>query len=667
MFLGGDSVTTLNEVKGVGEKTLKLLNKLNIYNVNDLITHYPYRYDILKRSDMSASNQDDKVIIDGIIETVPSLFRFKRNMNKMQFNINTGTMILKTVIFNRGFMKNNLTIGKKIVVVGKYDKKNNAIVASDILFNMDLSKVQIVPIYSTTEGLNKKALHTFINNALEKNKVVIDYIPEYLIDNYSFMDKYGALLAIHNPFNVESTKQAMLRLKYEELFMFMLKINYLRLKNNEYKKGYKRNIDISKIKEVIQRLPFKLTVDQEKSLNEIIDDLNSEKRMNRLLQGDVGSGKTIIAFLAMYAMSKSNYQCALMAPTEILAKQHYEKFKKMFPDLKVELLVGSVKKKEKQNINEKLESGELDLLIGTHALIQEEVRFKNLGLVITDEQHRFGVNQRNNLRSKGEVPDVLYMSATPIPRTYALTIYGDMDISTIKTLPEGRKDVITILKDETEIKEVLTMIKQELDKEHQIYVVAPLIEDENNDSVTKLLRQYSLAFKNYNIGMLHGKMKPKEKDEVMDKFLNKEIDILISTTVIEVGVDVENASMIVIHNALLFGLSTLHQLRGRVGRSSIESYCILIGNKNNERLKIMESTKDGFVISEEDFKLRGSGDLFGIRQSGDMQFKIADLKKDYKILVKAKDDSMKFLESDKLDNYKYIKDELSNSLDISNV
>jgi len=339
-----------------------------------------------------------------------------------------------------------------------------------------------------------------------------------------------------------------------------------------------------------------------------------------------------------------------MAPTEILAKQHYEKFKKMFPDLKVELLVGSVKKKEKQNINEKLESGELDLLIGTHALIQEEVRFKNLGLVITDEQHRFGVNQRNNLRSKGEVPDVLYMSATPIPRTYALTIYGDMDISTIKTLPEGRKDVITILKDETEIKEVLTMIKQELDKEHQIYVVAPLIEDENNDSVTKLLRQYSLAFKNYNIGMLHGKMKPKEKDEIMGQFKDGNIDILISTTVIEVGVNVPNANIMVVENAERFGLAQLHQLRGRVGRGEYKSYCILKYQGNSpttlERMKVMSQTNDGFIISEKDLELRGSGEFFGTKQHGIPEFKIANLFEDIGILKQVQSLAIKIIEDD---------------------
>ena len=651
-------MSDLEYLKGVGPKTLSLLNKLNIYTIDDLITHYPYRYEVLKRT-----FTEDKIIIDGVVESIPIVYRFKK-IDKMQFNINTGSNIFKIVIFNRGFMKSNITIGKKIVVIGKLDK--NTITASDIMLNINLDKPSIIPIYRTTEGLKRKTLKSIINNALEKYSVV-DYIPEYISNNNKFITKYEAINYIHNPNDIDLLKKAMIRLKYEELFMFMLKINALKEKNNDYLKGYNRNIDKTKIDELIDTLPFSLTTDQEKALNEIINDLNSERRMNRLVQGDVGSGKTIVALLSIYGMINSGYECALMAPTEILANQHYDNFKSILKDVKIELLTGSISKKKKEEINKKLENKEIDLVIGTHALIQDNIHFNNLGLVVTDEQHRFGVNQRNSLKDKGMMPDVLYLSATPIPRTYALTIYGDMDLSTIKSMPNGRKKVITLVKSDEEIKDVLSMIKKELDLNHQIYVVAPLIEDENNDSVTKLLRQYSLAFKNYNIGMLHGKMKPSEKDEIMQKFINKEIDILISTTVIEVGVDVKNATMIVIHNASLFGLSTLHQLRGRVGRNSLDSYCILIGSKNNERLKIMESTTDGFLISEEDFKMRGSGDLFGVRQSGDMNFKIADLKSDYKILLKASEDSKEFLNSKDINDYIHIKNELDRSLDITNV
>ena len=659
-------MSDLENIKGIGPKTLSYLNKININTIEDLITHFPYKYEVLKRSDVESLNDNDKIIIDGIVETIPIIFRFKKNMNKMQFSINANGKLLKVNIFNRAFLKPNITISKKVVIIGKYDKKNNLIIASDIILNSDLNDIKIIPFYRTTENLNKKTIHNLINNALENNKL-IDYIPNYISSKYSFIEKNISLYNVHNPKDINSLKQSMLRLKYEELFMFMLKINILKDKKSNYTKGYNRNININFINDFISNLHFEITIDQKKCKNKIINDLNSDNRMNRLLQGDVGSGKTIVALIAILGMITSGFQCALMAPTEILANQHYETFKKILKDTKIELLTGSINKKKKEEINKKLLNNEIDLIIGTHALIEDNVLFNNLGLIVTDEQHRFGVNQRNNLKNKGLMPDILYMSATPIPRTYALTIYGDMDISTIKTMPTGRKKINTIVKNETEIKDVLYMIKNELDLNHQIYVVAPLIEDENNDSVTKLVRQYSLAFKKYNIGMLHGKMKPKEKDDVMYKFINKQIDILISTTVIEVGVDVKNATMIVIHNAELFGLSTLHQLRGRVGRNNLDSYCILIGNKNNKRLKILSSTNDGFKISEEDFMLRGSGDIFGIRQSGDMNFKIADLKKDYKILLQASNDSKEFLRKENLDNYIYIKKDLSKSLEISDV
>ena len=370
--------------------------------------------------------------------------------------------------------------------------------------------------------------------------------------------------------------------------------------------------------------------------------------MNRLLQGDVGSGKTIVAIISMYINYLSGYQSALMAPTEVLAIQHYENVTKIFKDynIKVGLLTGNLKTKEKKEIHNKLSNGEIDIIIGTHALITEDVNYYNLGLVITDEQHRFGVNQRSNLRNKGVTPDILYMSATPIPRTYALTIYGDMDISNIKTMPKGRKEIITLLKNEKEIKDVLSLMFEELKNNHQIYVISPLIEESDKidlENVQDLEEKMNKAFgKFYKIGVLHGKMNSQEKDKIMTKFKNNEIQILISTTVIEVGVDVPNATMMVIFDSFRFGLSTLHQLRGRVGRSDLQSYCILISNKETERLSILTQTNDGFVISEEDFKLRGSGDIFGVRQSGDMVFGIADIKRDFNILIKAKDDSLEF-------------------------
>jgi len=374
--------------------------------------------------------------------------------------------------------------------------------------------------------------------------------------------------------------------------------------------------------------------------------------MNRLLQGDVGSGKTIVSIVSMYINYLSGYQSALMAPTEVLATQHYQNIKNIFKDynINVELLTGKTTTKEKNKIYKELKEGTIDIIVGTHALFTEKVDYKNLGLVITDEQHRFGVNQRANLKNKGITPDVLYMSATPIPRTYALTLYGDMEISNIKTLPSGKKDIITTVKKDNEIKDVLESMYIELKNNHQIYVIAPLVEESDKvdfTNVYELEEKMNKAFgKLYKVGVLHGKMTSSEKEEVMTKFKNNEIQILISTTVIEVGVDVKNATMIVIFDAYMFGLSSLHQLRGRVGRNDLQSYCILISNNETERLNILTQTNDGFKISEEDFKLRGSGDLFGVKQSGDMVFSVADLKRDYNILLKAKEDSMYFLENE---------------------
>ena len=450
-------------------------------------------------------------------------------------------------------------------------------------------------------------------------------------------------------------KNAINHIKYEELFLFMLKMN--ELKRNRVKViGIKKDVDKNNVLEFINNLPFKLTNDQLKVVDEIYNDLTSNIVMNRLVQGDVGSGKTIVSFIAIYINYLAGYQSALMAPTELLAYQHYLNIKNIFKDynIKVELLTGKTKNKKK--LLEDLKNNKIDVLIGTHALIEDSVVFNNLGLVITDEQHRFGVNQRSNLKNKGINPDILYMSATPIPRTYALTIYGDMDVSSIKTMPSGRVPVKTYLKKNSEIKEVLTMMYEELKNKHQIYVIAPLIEESDKidlENVYELEEKFNKAFKGiYKVGVLHGKMTKDEKDNVMESFKNNDIQILISTTVIEVGIDIPNATMMVIFDSYRFGLSQLHQLRGRVGRNSLQSYCILISDYEKERLDILTLTTDGFKISEEDFRLRGSGDLFGIRQSGDMSFRLADIKKDYNILIKAKEDANYIL--DNIDNYPYL-------------
>ena len=637
----------LTDIKGIGAKSEALLNKLGIYTIDDLLTYYPMRYDILKRSNLNETVEDEKVIVDGKVDSIPLILRFNKGLNKMNFRLALQNGVVGVSIFNRAFMKTHLTIGTSVIVIGKYDKVKNIITAADIRLGNLSREEKIEPIYHLTSGITNKNISTYINLGLIiYGKNVIDYIPNYLQEKYHFVNKKTALNIVHNPSDIDKLNIIVKRLKYEELFLFMAKINYLKEKNKK-ENGLERNIKEKDIKLFYKLLPFKLTNDQDKVIHEIVDDMNSKKVMNRLLQGDVGSGKTIVSIAAMYFNKLSGYQSALMAPTEILATQHFNNIKKLLGDeVEIRLLIGSLTKKEKNKIYDELENGTVDIVIGTHALIQEDVKYSNLGLVVTDEQHRFGVNQRANLKNKGITPDVLYMSATPIPRTFALTIYGDMDVSVIKEMPKGRIPVKTLVKSDDEITDVLNLMYNELKNEHQIYAIAPLIEgDEESEltSVNDLRDKMNLAFgSKYKIEVLHGKMPNNLKDDIMLRFKNNKINILISTTVIEVGVDVPNASMMVIFDANRFGLSTLHQLRGRVGRGNIESTCVLISKSETERLNILEKTNDGFVIAEEDFKLRGSGDLFGTKQSGDMNFKIANLKEDYRILVEANKDAKEF-------------------------
>ena len=640
----------LKDVKGIGPKSLSLLNKIGINTIEDLVTHYPFRYDILERNDLSKVEDGDKIVIDGKVESVPILMRFKAGLNKMNFRLVTQSGVVGVSIFNRAFLKNQLSVGSGITVIGKFDKTKNVITANDIKMETLSNKVKIEPVYHCTSGLTNKNMSTYINMALlVYGREISDYIPNEYIEKYNFLNKKTSLNIIHNPSTGEKLKEVTVRLKYEELFEFMFKINYLKLLNKKKNNGLHREIDRKKLNSFIKTIPFKLTGDQNKAIEEIITDLEASHRMNRLLQGDVGSGKTIVAFIGMYANYLSGFQSALMAPTEILAVQHYNNLINFLKgtDIKITLLTGSTSKREKACIYKGLEDGSVNMVIGTHALIQDEVNYHNLGLVITDEQHRFGVHQRANLQNKGITPDVLYMSATPIPRTYALTIFGDMDVSTIKEKPLGRQKIDTVVKKNSEIKDVLEMMYNELKNGHQVYVIAPLIEESENSDLTtvnELKDQMKLAFKDlYKIDIVHGKMASGAKDIIMEQFKKNEVQILISTTVVEVGVDVPNATTMVIFDADRFGLSTLHQLRGRVGRGTSKSQCILISDSDAERLRIMEREDDGFIISEEDFKLRGHGDLFGTKQSGDMSFKIASIKNDYKILLQAKKDSKEYL------------------------
>ena len=651
-------MSELSTIKGLGPSTISKLNKLNINTIDDLVNYYPYRFDRLQKTDLNDNNSVVSVVVEG----TPTV-SFVKRLNILRFKALYKDKLINVVIYNRAYLKNNIIPSKTITLIGKYEEKINKFTASDIKLYDIGNRIEINPVYHLVKGLTNNNMSKYINTAIDCS-IIIDYIPEIIKDKYNYIEKREALKIINNPIEDISLEKAKERCKYEELFLFSLKMNELKNRNSINNIGYKRNIDINKVNDFIKTLPFDLTEDQHNTLNDIFNDLSSSKRMNRLVQGDVGSGKTIVAFISMYSMFLDNYQSALMAPTEILAHQHYLKMIDLFKDYDINIkeLLGSTSKKEKEQIKKDLKEGNIDVIIGTHSILNDEVEFNNLGLIITDEQHRFGVNQRNNLRNKGKMVDVLYLSATPIPRTYALTIYGDMDISIIKTMPNGRKPVktVNITKSNEDTKRLLVTIQKELLNNHQVYIVSPLIESDEEEDIKKLYDNYSKAFKDYNIGILHGKMTSKEKDGIMEEFKDGKINILISTTVIEVGVDVKNATMIVIYDAYKFGLATLHQLRGRVGRNSLESKCILVSDRDTERLRIMENTNDGFKLAEEDFKLRGSGDLFGIKQSGDMEFKIANLTSDYDIFIKAKQDSEYILKD--IDNYPLLKNILINSI-----
>jgi len=648
----------LETIEGIGPKTRELLEKLQIYTIDDLVNHYPFRYEVIRRSDLNELKDGAKITIDGIIEGQPTIIFLSPKLKKIIFRINTGNNILNITIYNKVYLMDNLKISKAVTIVGKYDKLKNTVIASDVRLEKLPPVPKIESIYYTTNGLSRKSISKYILSLIMSGYKPNERLPRYITEKYNLMSKRESISEIHNPTDIVSLKKARQRLKYEELFMYLLKINYLKSKIEKDSKAISREIKREKIDKFISKLPFELTYDQKNSIDEILDDMSEQRRMNRLLQGDVGSGKTIVALIAAYANYLSKYQTAIMVPTEILANQHYNEAVKLFEKEKmnIALLTSNISKKDKEIIYENLKNNKIDLIIGTQSLIQENVTYANLGLVITDEQHRFGVNQRNTFKNKGTSPDILSMSATPIPRTYALTIYGDMEISSIKTKPQGRKEVITYFKKEKDITSVLELMKQELDNKHQIYVIAPMIDGENSDAenVVDLEEKMNKAFgKIANIASIHGKLEPKEKNKIMSDYEKGKINILISTTVIEVGVNVPNASMIVIFDANLFGLSTIHQLRGRVGRSYIQSYCVLIAKEYQERLKFLETCSDGFKISEYDFTNRGEGDLFGVRQSGDTGLILANVNKDFQMLLKARDDVLEFLPKYKKNKEEY--------------
>ncbi len=651
----------LESIKGLGEKTKEYLNKQNIYTIKDLVGFYPYRYEVLSPEVLDNTSKETTITINAKVVTEPTTAYIKSSLNVLKFNAETYGKVIRVSIFNRAYLKKSITIGKDVILTGKYDNIHNSFTASNLKLGI-LNDSLINPVYHSIKGIKnpKNIIVEAINYIEEDNNI----IPKNYALKHNLITNKKALEYIHNPKTIEEVEKGRNRIIHEELFEFLFKVNYLKhLKDKET--GIAKNIDIELIKRFINSIPFKLTNDQLNGIKEGLNDLKSNKRMNRLVLGDVGSGKTIIATTLLLANASAGYQGVMLAPTEILATQHFKNLTKYFKDfdVTVELLTGKMTKKEKENVIKRCESGEVDILIGTHAVLGDKVSFKNLSLVVTDEQHRFGVKERDTLKLKGNKPDMLFLSATPIPRTYALTIYADLDVTEIKEKPSGRKDVITKVKKESELKDVLLKILEEVKLGHQVYIVSPSIEetDESIKSVYNLKEKFDIAFHSkIPIGILHGKLKKKEKESVMNDFLENNTKILISTTVIEVGVDVKNATVMVIFNADHFGLATLHQLRGRVGRNDIDSYCYLICNKEVERLNVLEESNDGFYISKKDFEFRGEGDIFGIKQSGDMNFNMLNLKRDYDKLLTLQSNVKEFISSKDYENNEYYKNIIKN-------
>lgn len=646
----------ISTLKGVGEETTELFNDLGIYTIYDLLEYFPYRYDDNSLKDLADVKHDERVTVEGKVHSEPSLTYFGKKRSRLTFRLLVGRYLLSVVCFNRPYFKNKLSIDSTVTVTGKWDKHRQTITVQELTFGPKQTLTGIEPVYSVKGKLTIKGMRKFISLAMKEYLDDIhEILPDEFLLKYKLQTRKEALRSIHLPVGQEQLKQARRRFVYEEFLLFQLKMQALRKVQREQSKGIEHKFDYEKFEEFLHTLPFPLTKAQSRVVNEIITDMKSPFRMNRLLQGDVGSGKTVVAAIAIYAAILSGYQGALMVPTEILAEQHAESLVKMFEPfaVNVALLTSSIKGKKRRELLEKLRNNEIQLLIGTHALIQDEIHFHQLGLVITDEQHRFGVEQRRMLREKGENTDVLFMTATPIPRTLAITAFGEMDVSVIDELPAGRKAIETYWVKPTMLDRILSFIEKETSKGRQAYVICPLIEESDKLDVQNALDVHSMLTHffqgRFQVGLMHGRLTSEEKDSVMRRFSQNEVNILVSTTVVEVGVNVPNATIMVIYDAERFGLSQLHQLRGRVGRGSEQSYCILLADPKSEtgkeRMKIMTETNDGFVLSERDLELRGPGDFFGKKQSGMPIFKVADMVHDYRALEVARQDAVELVSS----------------------
>ena len=649
---------SLAQLPSVGPKRLEALQSLGINNVYDLLFYFPFRYEDMQAKSLDDAVDQEKILVKGVVASEPVVSRFGYKKTRLNVRLMTDNESIMVTFFNQPWLKDKFETGNDAAVYGKWNANRRSLMGMKVIGVNDNS---VDSVYSVNKNIHQKTLINLIKVAFEKYHDQIDtVVPSYLRLKYKLLDDEQIVSGIHFPKNEEQSEEARRSAKFREFFLFQCGLQSIKRNDDNKNIGIIEKYDQKFLNDFIRSLPFKLTDAQNRVVKEILQDMASDHHMNRLLQGDVGSGKTIVSVIAMLASVTAGYQAAIMAPTEILAQQHFDKISKLLTPLKIRtaLLTGSLTKKEHDFIAGDILNGKTNIVVGTHALIQDSVEFKDLGFIVIDEQHRFGVNQRKALRQKGDNPDVLAMTATPIPRTLAITTYGDMDVSRIDQLPAGRKKIETYWIRSQKIEQMYQFVAKELQTGSQVYVVTPLI----SESETMDLKNAELIFdkftelfgKKYKIGLLHGQMPNDQKEAVMNDFSNKKIDVLVSTTVIEVGVDVPNASVMVIYDANRFGLSQLHQLRGRVGRGDKQSYCILIADPKNEsaaeRMKILTSTNDGFVLAEEDLKMRGAGDLLGNRQSGLPEFKIGNPINDINILEVAQEEASRLFDDEKLFN-----------------
>ena len=652
VFVLSDSV---QQIKGVGDKVAEQLAEMSIHTVDDLLHYFPYRYNFHEIKPLSELIHEDNITIEGVVLHKPTVNFYGRRKSRLTFPIEVDGVAIKAVMFNRAFAQKQINQGDIFTLTGKWDAHRLQITVSQYQKGEAPKNVDIKPIYSIKGDITPYRLKKTIDQGLEQYATEIEeLLPNHYLESYRLPARVNAVQTMHQPENRQSLKHARRRFVYEELLLFQLKMQLLRKMARENSEGNIQNYDVEKVHSFVKQLPFSLTAAQERSLNEILKDMESPYRMNRLLQGDVGSGKTAVAAICLFASITSKKQGALMVPTEILAEQHYQSLIELFGEkANIVLLTGSTKAKSRKEILAALENHEANIVIGTHALIQDDVFFDDLGLVIVDEQHRFGVEQRRKLRDKGLHPDVLFMTATPIPRTLAITTFGDMDVSLIDEMPQGRKEIETYWTRENTFERVLRFIQKRINDGEQAYVVCPLIEESDKLDIQNAVDLYHQLESFYppeiKVGLMHGRLSNEEKDHMMQQFASNEIHILVATTVVEVGVNVPNATIMVVYDAQRFGLSQLHQLRGRVGRGDKQSYCILIadpkGEIGKERMKIMTETNNGFELSEHDLKLRGAGDFFGNKQSGLPDFKVADVIHDYRALETARKDAIEIIET----------------------